>query len=1042
MQALRSVPEQGQLAIVRQRRYVVTDVRQGASGAELTERPQHLVSLTSIEDDALGEELQVVWEIEPGARAFEKMELPEPKGFDQPAHLEAFLDAVRWGAASIADTRQLQSPFRSGIEIESYQLDPVVRAIQMPRVNLLIADDVGLGKTIESGMVVLELMLRHRANRVLVACPSSLQIKWRDEMLEKFGLDFVIVDSALIKRLRRERGLYANPWTHFPRLITSMDYLKREYPLRMFREAVAHDGAHPGLRDFDILIVDEAHNAAPSGTGNFALDSQRTQALREIGKHFEHKLFLTATPHNGYKESFSALLELLDDQRFARSVAPEPAQLRAVMVRRLKSEIKNWDGTDKFPRRTLEHIPVDYTAEEQRIHALLTQYARLRAEGYRDNPERFATEFVLKLLKKRLFSSPQAFLNTLNRHRASLRKSARYEALTHSTGALARIFEQAEEDYSDDAEQQEAELEALEAAARAFRPASATETQTLNDLAGWAERAAAQLDSKADKLVKWLEDTVRPNGHWNQERVIIFTEYRDTQKWLHDHLATRGFKEGDRLELLYGAQDTDDRERVKAAFQFDPKDSPVRILLATDAASEGIDLQRHCHRLIHYEIPWNPNRLEQRNGRIDRHGQRAPEVNVYHFVASGFREDAEFAEGSGASLAADLEFLYRAAKKVQQIREDLGKVGPVIAEQVEEAMLGKRRRLDTARAERENEPVKRLLRFEQNIRELSRRHADQLDETRRDLHLTPGNIEAVVHIALDLAHQPRLIPATLEGIPRAFDVPRFADPSWQPCLAGLIHPHTGLQRPITFDPEVAAGRDDVVLAHLNHRLVQRCLRLLRAEVWAPTDRQKIHRVTVRTVPRAALRAPAVLAHARLTVVSSDSHRLHEEVIAAGGIIQEGRLERWNVTQTAEVLAAASNAEAPDSIRQRLADLWPQLTRPLLAALEARGRDRTDSIRKQLADRAEDETTKITSILRELEAAIRAEINSPPDPQLPLFTDAERDQEQRNRDALAGRLAELPAELARETEAIRRRYADPQPRLFPVAVTFLVPEGLA
>jgi hypothetical protein len=186
----------------------------------------------------------------------------------------------------------------------------------------------------------------------------------------------------------------------------------------------------------------------------------------------------------------------------------------------------------------------------------------------------------------------------------------------------------------------------------------------------------------------------------------------------------------------------------------------------------------------------------------------------------------------------------------------------------------------------------------------------------------------------------------------------------------------------------------------------------------------------------------VLAHARLTVVSSDSHRLHEEVIAAGGIIQEGRLERWNVTQTAEVLAAASNAEAPDSIRQRLADLWPQLTRPLLAALEARGRDRTESVRKQLTDRAEDETAKISAILRDLEAAIRAEINSPPDPQLPLFTDAERDQEQRNRDALAGRLAELPVELARETEAIRRRYADPQPRLFPVAVTFLVPEGLA
>ena len=1042
MQMLRSVPEQGQLASVRQRRYVVTDVRRGASApGPLTAPPTHLVSLTSIEDDALGEELQVIWELEPGAFAFEKMELPGPSSFDRPAHLEAFLDAVRWGAASIADTRQLQAPFRGGIEIDSYQLDPVVRAIQMPRVNLLIADDVGLGKTIEAGMVVLELMLRHRAARVLIVCPAPLQIKWRDEMLDKFGLDFAIVDSALVRRLRRERGLYANPWTHFPRLITSMDYLKREHPLRVFREAVAHSGPHPALRDFDILIVDEAHNAAPSGGGNYALDSQRTQALREIGRHFEHKLFLTATPHNGYSESFSALLELLDDQRFARTVPTDPAQVRAVMVRRLKSEIRNWDGSDRFPRRVLTHIPVTYSSEEQRIHSVLSEYARSRAEAYRDNPERFATEFVLKLLKKRLFSSPQAFLLTLNRHRESLRKSARFEALSHSSGALARLFEQAEEEFADENLQQEAELEALEAAARAFRPASTQEQRILADLAAWAEKASAQLDSKAQQLFEWLDRTLRPGGRWGDERVILFTEYRDTQKWLHDHLAARGFKAGGRLEMLYGTQDSDEREQGKAAFQFDPRQAPVRILLATDSASEGIDLQRHCHRLIHYEIPWNPNRLEQRNGRIDRHGQRASEVNVYHFVDAGFREEAPGAT-SVASLASDLEFLYRAARKVQQIREDLGKVGPVIASQVEEAMLGKRLKLDLSRAERENEPVRRLLRFEQNIRELSRRHAEQLDETSRHLHLTPAHIEAVVHIALDLARQPRLIPATLDALPHLFEVPRFTDPSWHPCLAGLIHPHTGLQRPITFDPAVAAGRDDVVLAHLNHRLVQRCLRLLRAEVWAPLERQKIHRVTARIVPRAALRAPAVLAHARLTVVSADSHRLHEELIAAGGLIENGRLERWNVGQTSDVLAAATATEPAEPIRQRLAALWPQLKGPLQAALDARGRERTDSIRKQLADRANTETANITSVLHELERAISDEIGREPDRQLALFSDAERDQQQRNHDALAARLAELPAELARETEAIARRYADPQPRLFPVAVTFLVPEGLA
>jgi hypothetical protein len=134
---------------------------------------QHLVSLLSVEDDALGEQLQVVWEIEPGAQVVEKVALPEPTGFDPPDRLGAFLDAVRWGAASTADLRNIPSPFRSGIDIEDYQLDPVVRAVQMPRVSLLITDDVGLGKTIASGLVVLELIIRHRARRVLVICPLA-----------------------------------------------------------------------------------------------------------------------------------------------------------------------------------------------------------------------------------------------------------------------------------------------------------------------------------------------------------------------------------------------------------------------------------------------------------------------------------------------------------------------------------------------------------------------------------------------------------------------------------------------------------------------------------------------------------------------------------------------------------------------------------------------------------------------------------------------------------------------------------------------------
>jgi hypothetical protein len=171
-----SLPEQGQLVSVRSRQWIVNDVRPSTLPPPALKPtfhgPQHLLTLSSVEDDGLGEELQVIWEIEPGGKVIEKVALPEPSGFDPPGNL----DAVRWGAASTADVRNIQVPFRSSIDIEDHQLDPVVRAIQMPRVNLLIADDVGLGKTIEAGITALELIIRHRARRILVACDYTLTV--------------------------------------------------------------------------------------------------------------------------------------------------------------------------------------------------------------------------------------------------------------------------------------------------------------------------------------------------------------------------------------------------------------------------------------------------------------------------------------------------------------------------------------------------------------------------------------------------------------------------------------------------------------------------------------------------------------------------------------------------------------------------------------------------------------------------------------------------------------------------------------------------
>src|SRR6266536_3303975 len=499
------VPEQGQLVEVRKRQFVVAEVARSALPTD-GRPPQHLVSLTSIEDDALGEQVQVVWEIEPGARVLERAGLPKPEGFDDPERLEAFLHAVRWGAATDADYQALQSPFRSGITIEDYQLDPVVRAIQMPRANLLIADDVGLGKTIEAGLVCQELIIRHRARKILIICPAALQVQWRDQMRDKFGLEFRIVDSVLLKDLRRQRGLHVNPWTHSPRLITSIDFLKRERPLRLFSEVLPPQGEPAYPRKFDLLIVDEAHNVAPSGRGQYATDSDRTRALRRLAPHFEHKLFLSATPHNGYSESFTALLELLDNQRFARGVKIDRTQLQAIMVRRLKSELPpKWDGTPRFPKRVLEPIEVNYSAEEREAHRLLQAYTHSRLEKTSDEVEKYASEFVLKLLKKRLYASPEAFATTLKQHENSLANARRRgaSAFKATIGILRRQVEQAEEETDNDDELEEAHAVALEAAAPLFREPSAEEKRLLTLMREWAAMARTRADSKAAELIAW-----------------------------------------------------------------------------------------------------------------------------------------------------------------------------------------------------------------------------------------------------------------------------------------------------------------------------------------------------------------------------------------------------------------------------------------------------------------------------------------------------------------------------------------------------------
>jgi len=1030
------IPEPGQIVEVRRRRWIAGQIQSSAISDNLSSK-QHLVTLSSLDEDSLGEEIQVVWELEPGAQIIEKAGLPKITGWDSAERLEAFLDAVRWGAVTNADRSFLQAPFRSGITIEDYQLDPLVRAVDMARVNLLIADDVGLGKTIEAGLVIQELLVRHRARTVFIVCPAPLQLKWQTEMQEKFGLEFRIVDAEYVRQLRRERGIHANPWTSFPRLISSMDWMKTGEGLRLLKDILPPNFSYP--RKFDILVVDEAHNVAPAAATKYALESQRTKLIRMLAPHFSNRLFLSATPHNGYQESFTSLLELLDDQRFAKTVMPDEKQLQRVMVRRLKQDIVDAEGKPVFPIRQLEGLEVDYSEEEQNAHKLLKYYIEDRSKSVKGTQSEFGSDFVHKLLKKRLFSSPLAFANTLAKHRQSLgKKGIKSTKNIIDERILRKAILISEELQANDENLEVVQHEAVELVGETTVPLSEVQLGILEKLTNWAENAKYQVDSKAKAIINWLERHLKVNSKWNNKRVILFTEYRATHTWLEQILVSHGYG-GERLMVLHGGTSSEDREIIKAAFQADPNISPVRILLATDAASEGIDLQNHCNYLIHIEIPWNPNVMEQRNGRIDRHGQKEEKVLIWHPVGKGF-DKSKLSESDNAG---DHEYLMRAVIKIDQIREDLGSVGPVIAQQIEEVMLGRRKSFDTSYVEKRAASARRLVSTERKLRERITRLHERLMEAKSDFRLNSDNIAQAVIVALELAEKPTLIPISLPGVPegKVFEVPLLSG-SWGRATAGLEHPHTRTRRPITFDHDVGKGRDDIVLVHLNHKLVQMSLRLLREELWKLDDIKLLHRVVVRVVPSEMLDDPAVALWSRLVITGGNHHRLHEEITISGGEFKHSGFSRIpQISRLESMLGVSIPIDPSEALFGALKDRFERHEAAIISAVEARSRERLNFLKSSLARRKEGEKDDVMTVLNELEQSILEELKDqgPQQLELDLWPDEQRNQLKLDIEALRARLLRIPDEKKNEVSIIESKYSKIEDRTFPVAVVFLIPQ---
>ncbi len=675
-------PREGMMAVVRNRRAMIMGVQ--PFDADETGR-FHLVEVEY--SDGIGVETdEVLWEVEPGTDVLEPAALPRVER-TAPMDLrefDAMVRASRWSALTPSlpfsgldeDRPPLAAPLYGAIYPEAYQLVPVLRALEMPRVALMLADAVGLGKTIQAGMVLRELMLRRRIRRVLVLCPAALRTQWREEMQDKFALPFEVVDRASALKLQREVGVDANPWRTYERVIASYHYLKQPDVLEQFR-SVAEPGEDGRLR-WDLLIVDEAHNLAPASFGS---DSNLSKMLQRISPWFEHRIFLTATPHNGHTRSFSGLLEALDPVRFTRKSELDEEDRRRVsetVIRRLKREInrcyESLGEPARFADRHVEALPsLRFGSRERTLHLAFRDFRRGLKKVLRgaDHQDRTAANFATEVLQKRLLSGPWAFGQSW----LALMEGLAETDETATADAVARVRDATLDDTDDDAERESRQRHADRTVGAWLRQWQNTVSDEIADVtraveaigvsrvpAGLdsashqAEVAACAADVVADArlcaLETHIDERLRDGATWKRdERLVIFTEYLATLDYLRARLRQK-YGDGDWLLTLYGGMNDAERDAVKRVFN-DPS-GPARILVATDAAGEGLNLQRAARYLLHWDIPWNPARMEQRNGRLDRHGQQR-DVHIFHFDST---DDSS------------MRFLGKVLRKRSQTRED------------------------------------------------------------------------------------------------------------------------------------------------------------------------------------------------------------------------------------------------------------------------------------------------------------------------------------------------------------------------------------
>ncbi len=919
--------------------------------------------------------------------------------------------------------------------------------------------------------------------------------QWKDELETRFGLLFEILDRAYVERVRQERGYGVNAWETYPRFLISHNLLIDESyagPLRDWLD---------NLRPRSLFILDEAHHAAPASGSRYAIDSRFTRAIRDLASRFEHRLFLSATPHNGHSNSFSALLELLDPQRFTRGVKVVKNNLEAVMVRRLKEDIRQLTGG--FPERNVVQIDlgpdvVSNDAPEIVLSRLLEEYRQVRAARMAGATRRKQAQAGLLIthLQQRLLSSIEAFARTLNVHRRTMERLWAEERKEHVSAGekapanldlLARPVDRDD----DRAELAEEELEAIEdtqvASATEFAFESATDAERnreralLDQMHEIAEGARGLPDARVRSLIQWIGERMcagvrvpgegRPveGAKWDDLRVLIFTEYDDTKRYIVEMLRTAiaGTHLADhRIEVFHGPTPPMKREAIKRAFNLPPAEHPVRILVATDAAREGLNLQAHCYNLFHIDVPWNPSRLEQRNGRIDRKMQPASAVFCHYFVYVDRPED---------------RVLRALVRKTETIRRELGSLADILEARLASTLnhgiahdsVG---RLEQQIADEGIDPEKQAITEEEL--EVTRERRDQLEqqidtlrgrinEAKRWIGLESDELRDALSCSLEILGSEALKPVESNngGPPRyifpSLDTRRGADPTWAATLDSLrVPPDEGKRdhawrkespiRPVVFSAPDEID-DDIVQLHLSHRVVQRLLGRFSAQGFVHHDLSRA------CLAQSDDAIPRVVLLGRLSLYGAGAVRLHDELLTVTAKWTPPANRHDSLTpyareaeaRTLELLDDAMKANAsrsiPEPVVEKLKAAIERDITELLPHLNHRGEAARIDAEKRLTQRGRAESESLKKILEDQKRRVAAELGKSPDLQTYLNLGAghapdesERRQYEANRRYWGRWLANVDQDINTEPSRILDFYNVNTSRIEPVGIAYLWP----